>query len=116
VKVSIVSLFVMLAGLGGGKYALFQYRLKRGLADVRVGCYLFQMPPPRWNILDALPSVIEAVVLIALAGVIGVFVPWRRRATREATAGQTDKARQRLRRQLVDEGKFPDDVKEQLED
>ena len=116
-----VSLPVMLTGFAGGKYALFRYLEQLRRPDVFVMCYIITTVPPRWNMLDALPSLLEALAIILLAGLVGALVPRKwlgagKTGARKPTAVQASEARQRLMQQLIDEERFPDGVARQLKD
>ncbi len=100
----IVSVLVMVAGLAGGKYALFRYSLERMLERHRlVTCYLAPLPLLKWDVLYALPSVAEALVILVLAGLFGV-------------KSRISQARRQLLQRLLDEKRFPEDVARQLRD
>lgn len=117
---SAISLLAMLAGLAVRKYALWRDEVALFLERYRrpIMCYATgPQPLPKWSMLDALPSVTEALVLVVIAGLVGVCVPKKWRAAlpwaNKATARQT---RHQLRERLLDEGRFPDDVARRLED
>ncbi len=111
-----------------GKYALFRDELELylKLSHSIPMCYATgPQPLPRWSALDALPSVTEALALVVLAGFVGVLVPrkWRvtlpwanKAAVHQVTADPADETRHQLRERLLDEGRFPDNVAQQLED
>ncbi len=112
----VVSLVAMLAGLAGRKYAFFRDELAFHLERSRHIYMCYAIGPgmtPEWDVVDALPSATEALVLVTLAGLVGLVVPKKWRVTLP-WAKKTD-ARQ-LRERLLDEGRFPDDVAQQLED
>lgn len=120
-KAFVISLLVMLAGLAGRKYALFRNQVAIFLERYYGPVMCYATGPttslPTWGILDALPSVTEALVLVVIAGLVGVLVPRKWQAAlpwaNKAAARQT---RQQLRERLLDEERFPDDVAQQLED
>ncbi len=118
---SAISLLAMLAGLAVRKYALWRDELALYLKYRPPMCYAIGpggvRPPPRWGILDALPSATEALVLVVIAGLVGIFVPrkWRAALPWAKKAGARQ-SRQQLRERLLDEDRFPDDVAQQLED
>lgn len=95
----------MVTGLAGGKYALFRYNLERMLARrSTITCYVVPPPPlPKWNVLYALPSITDALVIVVLAGLFGV-------------QSRVGKARRRLGQRLLDENRFPNEVARQLRD
>ncbi|MCP4543392.1 MAG: hypothetical protein GY832_40275 [Chloroflexi bacterium] len=116
----VISLLTMLAGLVVRKYALFRDELALYLKYRPAMCYAIgpgePQPPPIWGILDALPSGTEALVLVVIAGIVGVCVPKKWRVTLPwVKKSATHQPRHQLRERLLDEGRFPDDVAQQLE-